>query len=73
MLTFDSMSSTPSVPSAPVVPAVKSKEQFKSEIAAAVHNVTTNVLLDGLADANVRIVALEKELQELKQPKKPDA
>jgi hypothetical protein len=49
-------------PSAP-----KTKEQFRAEIAAAVQNQTSSLLVDALADANVRLAALEAELAALKK------
>ena len=49
-------------PSAP-----KTKDQFRAEIAAAVQNQSLSLLVDALADANIRLATLEAELAALKK------
>lgn len=48
-------------------PAVKTKDQLKAEIAAAVQSQSVQMLIDGLAEANVRINELTAELAKLKK------
>ena len=44
-------------------PAIKTKEQFASEITLAVQNSTLQMLIDNLAAANVEIARLTAELK----------
>lgn len=48
-------------------PAVKSKDQLKAEIAAAVQSNSVQMLVEALADANLRINDLTAELDKLRK------
>lgn len=52
-------------------PAVKTKDEYKTEITLAVQNSTLQMLIDNLAAANVEIARLNDRIKELEEPDKP--
>lgn len=47
---------------------MKSKDLIKSEIVAQLHQQSVGLLIDALADAQVRIAELEQKLNEAQKP-----
>ena len=52
-------------------PAVKTKDEFKTEITLAVQNSTLQMLIDNLAAANVEIARLNDRIKALQSPDAP--